>query len=164
MWQSEDLLVDILKFYDVPVKHCHKLPFYPCIVLTLSLSYHHICPDQWVPPSFENEIIFQHLMIKDKFFVSDKNICSVAYWLPMLDQNSLRNTKHWLGDPTPAAVMFVDIRILDPLQWSCCCCFWWWWWRCWWGWGAGTRTTRAARWHVGDIWQCCTILLEGFPS
>ena len=77
--QSEDLLVDILKFYDVPVKHCHKLPFYPCIVLTLSLSYHHICPDQWVPPSFENEIIFQHLMIKDKFFVSDKNICSVAY-------------------------------------------------------------------------------------
>ena len=84
----------------------------------------------WVPPSFENEIIFQHLMIKDKFFVSDKNICSVAYWLSMLDQNSLRNTKHWLsGDPTPAAVMFVDIRILDPLQWSCCCCFWWWWWR-----------------------------------
>ena len=76
---EEDLLVDILKFYDVPVKHCHKLPFYPCIVLTLSLSYHHICPDQWVPPSFENEIIFQHLMIKDKFFVSDKNICSVAY-------------------------------------------------------------------------------------
>lgn len=23
----------------------------------------------------------------------------------MLDQNSLRNTKHWLGDPTPAAVL-----------------------------------------------------------
>ena len=60
----------------------HALPqitILPCINTGIILSYHNICPDQWVPPSFENEIIFQHLMKKDKFFVSDKNICSVAY-------------------------------------------------------------------------------------